>query len=84
MSRLSPEERERTDRALAEARAALEKVFESFVICARFEDMNVRSAIRTDWHGPYSDVVGLAQIAVWRFQEQERDNHEKPNHDDPE
>ena len=74
MSQLTPEEQERCDKALAEARAALAKVFDSFVVCARYEDLNVRSSIITDYDGAYSDVVGLAQISLWRFQERERNN----------
>lgn len=74
MSKLTPEERERCDAALAEARAALEKVFDTFIVTARYEDMEVRSSIITDCHGAFSDVVGLSQIQLWRFQEQERNN----------
>lgn len=76
MSKLSPEERARCDSALAEARVILEKVFDSFVISARFEDMDVRSAIITEWHGNFTDAIGLAQVAVWRFQERERTNQD--------
>jgi hypothetical protein len=76
MSQLTPEERERCDAALAEARVALSRVFDSFVVCCRYEDLTVHSSIITDYHGAYSDVVGLAQIALWRFQEREHNNVE--------
>jgi hypothetical protein len=76
MSKLSPEERERCDAALAEARVALSKVFDSFVVCVRYEDLNERSSIQSDWHGGFSDAVGLTHILLWRLQKQEMPNVE--------
>lgn len=79
MSQLTPEERARCNVALDAARKELEKVFDSFFICVRFEDLNVKSSVQTDFHGPFPEVVGLAQIALWRFQERERANVESPD-----
>lgn len=84
MSKLSPEESERCNAALDEAKAILEKTFDSFVVIARFEDMDCRSAVLSTWNSDYSDAIGLTQIQLWRFQERERANLEADESDDTE
>jgi len=56
------------EQAIQDARAILNREFDSFLITTRAVPENGRSEINNDWHGEISSVVGMAHLAVRRVE----------------
>jgi hypothetical protein len=71
--------RELTDKqkkALQDATDILSESFDSILIAVRAADERLNDSIVTDYHGPITDILGLAQISKLRIERKILDNRQ--------